>query len=166
MFFEEIFGRFNKKRIDYVVVGGVALVMHGVVRLTADLDLMIYLNEKNISKFVDVVKELGYKPKLPVKAEELISPDKRETWFKERNMKVFSFYNPHQPTSLIDIFIYEPVAYNKIKSNSVKIKIGNISVPVVSINDLIKLKKISGRQQDIEDIKAIKKVKSHEKKKK
>ena len=45
-------------------------------------------------------------------------------------------------------------------------RVGNISIPVVSIDDLIKLKKISGRQQDMEDIRALKKVKLHEKKKK
>ncbi|GBE04941.1 hypothetical protein BMS3Abin10_00560 [bacterium BMS3Abin10] len=66
----------------------------------------------------------------------------------------------------MDVFIYEPVAYKKIKANSIKVRVGNISIPVVSIDDLIKLKKISGRQQDMEDIRALKKVKLHEKKKK
>ncbi len=46
------------------------------------------------------------------------------------------------------------------------VRVGSISIPVVSIDDLIKLKKISGRQQDMEDIRALKKVKLHEKKKK
>ncbi|MDN3515601.1 MAG: hypothetical protein NG747_14545 [Candidatus Brocadia sp.] len=40
MFYESIFDKLNKSHIDYIVVGGVALVLHGAVRLTADLDLI------------------------------------------------------------------------------------------------------------------------------
>jgi len=163
MFYEEIFKSLNKKHIDYVVVGGVAFVLHGVVRLTADLDLMISLEEKNISRFVSLMNELGYKPKVPVRAEELLDPQKRKYWLEEKNMKVFSFYHPHQPLNLIDIFIYEPVDYKKMKSDAVKMKIGKLSMPVASIEDLIMLKEISGRRQDKEDIKALKKIKGYEK---
>ena len=158
MFYEEIFKLLNKKRINYVVVGGVAFVLHGIVRLTADLDLMISLDRKNVTKYLEVMKEFGYKPKLPVKAEELMDRDKREIWLKERNMKVFSYYSPKQPLSLIDVFIYEPILFDELKANAVKIKSGNISIPVASADDLIKLKKISGRRQDMEDIKALKKI--------
>lgn len=163
MFYEEIFKRLNRKHVDYVVVGGVAFVLHGVIRLTADLDLMINLNEKNITKFVDVLHELGYKPRIPVIAEELIDPDKRSYWFKEKNMKVFSFYHPKASISLIDVFIFEPVPYKRIKADSVKFKIGNISIPVASIDYLIKMKEISGRAQDLADIKALRKIKRDEK---
>lgn len=158
MFYEEIFKLLNKKRINYVVVGGVAFVLHGIVRLTADLDLMISLDRKNVGKYVEVMKKLGYKPKLPVKAEELMNDDKRAIWLKEKNMKVFSYYSPKQPLSLIDVFIYEPIAFDELKAHAIKIKAGNISIPVASADDLIKLKKISGRRQDMEDIKALKKI--------
>lgn len=164
MFYEEIFRHLNKRHIDYIVVGGVAFVLHGAVRLTADLDLMVSLDRDNIAKFVDVMNEFGYKPKIPVKAEELLNPEKRDYWLKEKNMKVFSFYHPHQAISLIDIFIYEPVDYEAMKIHSVKMKIGNLFIPVASIDDLIKLKKISGRKQDFEDIKTLKDIKKHEKK--
>ena len=43
-------------------------------------------------------------------------------------------------------------------------KIGNLFIPVTSIDDLIKLKKISARKQDIEDIKVLKEIKKHGKK--
>lgn len=158
MFYEEIFRELNKKKIDYVVVGGVAVVLHGVVRLTADLDLMLHLDEKNLSKFVEVMNELGYRPKVPVKAESLIDPENRRLWFEEKNMRVFSFYHPKKGIMLIDIFINEPVPYNKIKEASVKMKMGNLLIPTVSVEDLIKLKGISGRPQDIADIAALRRL--------
>jgi hypothetical protein len=158
MLFEEIFRELNRRKIDYVVVGGVAVVMHGVVRLTADLDLMVHLDEKNLTRFVEVMNELGYRPKVPVKAESFIDPENRKSWIEEKNMKVFSFYHPKKGIMLIDIFINEPVPYNKIRKAAVKMKIGNLLIPTVSIENLIKLKEISGRLQDIADIEALKRL--------
>lgn len=158
MLFEEIFRELNKKRIDYVVVGGVAVVMHGVVRLTADLDLMVHLEEKNLTKFVEVMNELGYKPKVPVKAESFIDPENRRMWIEEKNMRVFSFYHPKKGIMLIDIFVNEPLPYNKIRKNAVELKMGNLVIPTVSVKDLIQLKEISGRPQDLADIEALKRL--------
>ena len=158
MLFEEIFRELNRRKIDYVVVGGVAVVLHGVVRLTADLDLMVHLKEKNLAKFVDVMNELGYKPKVPVKAESFIDPENRRMWIEEKNMRVFSFYHPKKGIMLIDIFVNEPMPYDKIRQNAVKMKMGNLLIPTVSIEDLVKLKEISGRPQDLADIDALKRL--------
>jgi hypothetical protein len=46
LIYEEIFRALNAKKVKYVVVGGVGLVLHGVVRLTADLDLIVRLETK------------------------------------------------------------------------------------------------------------------------
>lgn len=158
MFYEEIFRELNKRRVDYVVVGGVAVVLHGVVRLTADLDLMLHLDEKNLARFVELMNDLGYRPKVPVKAESLIDPENRRLWFEEKNMRVFSFYHPKKGIMLIDIFINEPVSYDKIKKDAVKMKMGNLLIPTVSVEDLIKLKEISGRPQDMADIEALRRL--------
>jgi len=158
MFYEELFEKLNKSGVDYVVVGGVALVLHGVVRLTADLDLMVHLEEGNLSKFVDIMNELGYRPKVPVKSEEFINAKTRATWINEKNMKVFSFFHPERPIHLIDVFVEEPVDYNVIRSEAVTIMSGSVSMPVVSVKNLIKLKEISGRPQDIADIAALREI--------
>ena len=59
MYYQEVFSALAEKKIRYVVVGGVALVLHGVVRLTADLDLMVALDYANLGKFLAVMAELG-----------------------------------------------------------------------------------------------------------
>jgi len=158
MFYEELFEKLNKSGVDYVVVGGVALVLHGVVRLTADLDLMVHLEEGNLSKFVDIMNELGYRPKAPVKSEEFINAKTRATWINEKNMKVFSFFHPERPIHLVDVFVEEPVDYNVIRSDAVTIMSGSVSIPVVSVKNLIKLKEISNRPQDIADIAALREI--------
>lgn len=158
MLYEEIFEALNSNGVDYVVVGGVALVLHGAVRLTADIDLMVHLEEGNLSKFVNVMKELGYRPKVPVKAEDLISAENRARWINEKNMKVFSFFHPGKAVNLVDVFFEEPLDYTAIRSKAVEIMSGNVSIPIVSIDDLIKLKRISGRPQDIADITALEEI--------
>jgi predicted nucleotidyltransferase len=169
MYYEDVFRRLNEKKVRYIVIGGVALVLHGVVRLTVDLDLMLDLDKNNLEKFVSVVKSLGYKPKMPVKTKDFFDPNMRNKWRKEKNMKVFSFYNPKKPINLIDVFFDEPIDFNKIYKSRKVIKVDNFKLPIISIEHLIKLKKLSGRAQDIADIKSLKKlisIKNEKKKRK
>jgi hypothetical protein len=164
MIYEEIFRALNAKKVNYVVVGGVGLVLHGVVRLTADLDLIVRLETKNLTKFISVIKGLGYRPKAPVKAEEFIDNEKRERWRKEKGMQVFSFYHPKKPAALLAILVNEPIDYEALEEEKEVIQAGSIKIPVVSRRHLIELKKISGRPQDIADINALKEVMKIEKK--
>jgi len=163
MIYEDIFRALNANKVKYVVVGGIALVLHGVVRLTADLDLIIQLETKNLTKFVSVMNSLGYRPKVPVKAEEFIDQEKRETWRTEKGMQVFSWYHPKKPSVLLDVFVDEPIGYETLEEEKEVIRAGSIKIPVVSIQHLIALKKISGRPQDIADINALKEVMKIEK---
>jgi len=164
MIYEEIFRALNAKKVKYVVVGGVGLVLHGVVRLTADLDLIVRLETKNLTKFISVIKGLGYRPRVPVKAEEFIDNEKRETWRKEKGMQVLSFYHPKKPATLLDVLVNEPIDYETLEVEKEVIQAGSIKIPVVSRRHLIELKKISGRPQDIADINALKEVMKIEKK--
>jgi hypothetical protein len=155
MFFELLFRKLQEKNVDYMVVGGVALVLQGAIRMTADLDLMVALDEQNLTLFVDVMNEMGFKPKAPVPAEAFISAANRESWMQDKGMKVFSFYHPGEMVSLVDVFVSEPIPYSEMsKRRDIKM-IDDFSIPVASIRDLIKLKQIAGRPQDIEDIKAL-----------
>jgi predicted nucleotidyltransferase len=69
------------------------------------------------------------------------------------NCEVFSFYDPGKPIALVDIIIRETISYEEIRRNAVDISVDGLQVPVASVDDLIKLKKIAGRPQDLEDIK-------------
>ena len=162
MLFLDMFRKFDEKGLDYVVIGGVALLMHGVVRLTADLDLMVALEHDNLRKLIDAMAELGYRPRIPEPAEALLDPARRRFWIDHKNMEVFSFYEPDQPMALVDIMIREPVDYRTLRGRAVMMGVDGLSVPVASREDLIALKTISGRPQDREDIKALERLADHE----
>jgi diphthamide synthase (EF-2-diphthine--ammonia ligase) len=161
--YEDIFRQLNRNKVDYVVVGGVALVLHGIVRLTADLDLMLSLDGKNLHKFISLMTALGFRPRVPVKAESLADPSMRLYWHEEKQMEVFSFYHPKQAIGLVDVFIKEPIPFDEVNAEAVRIRAGSLSIPVASLDHLMVMKKISARKQDKEDIEAIKRLKRNEK---
>ncbi len=63
MYYESVFKALQENNVRYAVAGGVALVLHGVVRFTADLDLIVDLEPENLSRFVHTMSGLGYRPR-------------------------------------------------------------------------------------------------------
>lgn len=162
MHYEDIIRELNNAGVRYLIVGGIAVTLHGYIRFTCDLDLMLDLNKDNLSKFIPTMEKLGYVPKVPVKAAEFIDPQKREMWVREKNMKVFSFYDPKRHTHLIDIFVENPIDFEEAYPRRMDSNIGNLKIPVISLDDLKKLKLLSGREQDIQDIKELEKIENEE----
>lgn len=159
MFYEEVFRELNRKKVRYVVAGGIAVNLHGVPRVTEDLDLIIYLGEENVGKFSKAMGTLGYKPKTPVKIEDFGIKRNREDWIKNKGMIVFSLWNKHIPYRVIDIFVKDPIDFKELYRDKSNISAGGFKIPVVSIDHLIKLKKMAGRKQDISDIVSLRRAK-------
>lgn len=155
MLYEDLFRGLSGKGVRYVVVGGVALVLYGVVRFTADLDLLVALDRENVRVFVDAMTEFGYLPRLPVRAEDLADPQIRKQWKEEKGMQVFSFYHPERPMELVDIFLAEPIEFAEVERDMRVFQARGVEIPVISIPHLKLLKKLSGRPQDLADIQSL-----------
>jgi len=153
--YEEIFVALDKAGVRYLVVGGVAVVLHGFMRATADLDLFVDLEDSNVKVFISEMKRLGFVPKAPVSLDDFGMTEKREAWRKEKGMAVFSVYRPSHPHELVDVFINEPTPFGAAFDRRKEISIESAKLSLISIPDLIGLKKAVGRPQDIEDIKAL-----------
>ncbi|MBI2340110.1 MAG: hypothetical protein HYU99_07095 [Deltaproteobacteria bacterium] len=158
MLFERIFKALNQQRVKYVVIGGVAVNLHGFSRFTGDLDIALSLTDVEIAKFVKVTKKLGLVPRLPVKIEDFADPAKRTDWIEHKNMKVFSVYNPRNPMEHIDVMIHHVIDFDKMHKNRVTMKEGTLRIPVVGIPDLIRLKETAGRDRDAIDINVLRKI--------
>jgi predicted nucleotidyltransferase len=153
MFLETVINTLNKHRINYVLVGGYAVALHGAVRGTVDVDLVISFNKKSFRQIEKALNSIGLKSRLPISADEVF--DFREEYIKNRNLTAWSFYNPDNPLEMVDIIITEDATEIK----SVLKTINNTKIKIVSINDLISMKMKSGRKQDLEDINALEKLK-------
>ena len=162
MYYENVFRALQQNNIRYAVAGGVALVLHGVVRFTADLDLLVDLEQENLGRFLQAMTELGYRPRNPVKTGEVLDPAIRESWKREKGMVVFSFIDPSQPMTMIDVFIEEKIPFQEVMQEIVLMEARGITIPVVSLKHLKRLKQSAGRPQDLADIEAIEALGSEE----
>lgn len=140
---------FQSQGVRFAVAGGYAVALHGAVRGTVDVDIVLRLSRGDYLAAEKALKGLGLAPRLPVDAGQLF--DFREDYIKNRNLVAWSFYNPSNPAEIVDVVITHDLGKMKIHT----IKLGEVKVPIVSRRDLIAMKKKSGRPQDLEDIKAL-----------
>jgi hypothetical protein len=106
-----IFKKFNEEGIRYFVVGGLAMNLLGVPRVTYDIDILIDLEDNNILALMKLMKEWGFKPKVPVNVMDFADPKKCAEWISTKNMKAFNLVNAKWALSEIDIIIDAPVTY-------------------------------------------------------
>lgn len=158
MFYERVFRQLNKCRVKYLVAGGVAVNLYGVPRFTNDLDILIDFSKNNVLKLGKAMKACGFSPKVPVKLEDLSKAETRKDWIEKRNMKVFSFCDLEPPHQLVDILILAKIDFKTAYAKRTEMKAGDVTVPLVSLKDLIKLKKNAGRKQDMGDLEMLRKI--------
>jgi len=157
-----LFKALNEANVQYIVVGGLATVLHGYARFTADVDLVINLNKAEAVKAINVFTSIGLKPRAPVDPMQFTDKAIRESWINDKNMLVFSFFDPDNPLMVLDVFIREPFPFEEMIKRIVQMDFGDITVPVCAINDLIEMKKKAGRPKDLEDIKYLESVQNLE----
>ena len=153
--YENIFEQLEKNKVDYLLIGGLAVALYGIPRTTGDIDLMINMNPENLLRLIKTMKQLGFIPKAPVKAEDLADPHKRAEWIQSKNMKVFSFYHPDNPYALIDVMIDNPLNYEELARGKTQVSSRGAKIFLIPKKMLIKLKELAGREQDLSDIKAL-----------
>ncbi len=153
-----IFRELNKEGIKYVVCGGVAVNLWGIPRMTYDIDLLLEMSDANLKKFLSLIKTWGFKPKVPVAMMDLLDGEKRKTWIEEKNMRAFSLSNPEWAISEVDVLIGISPDYNDVIGRIVYKYAGDVKIPIVSLEDLIAMKKNTGRRQDKSDIEYLRKL--------
>jgi hypothetical protein len=153
--FEAVFAALQSAGVRYLVVGGVAVVLQGYPRFTADLDLVVSLDRENLLGLVDALSTLGYRPREPVPAAALADAETRRLWIQEKDLTVFSFWSPGHPATEIDVFVTEPFPIEPALARALRVQLGALTVPVASIPDLIFLKRQSARTKDLDDIQAL-----------
>ena len=158
IFYEEILRAFQKQKVKYVLVGGIAVNLLGSLRSTADLDILVETRDNNLKKIVNIMKKYGYRVKQPVDPIKIADKKTRQDWIKNKHMKAFNFYKQDELKE-VDIIIESPVSFEEARKKPVRIKIDDLILPVISINNLIKMKKKTGRAIDKLDIDELKKIK-------
>ena len=156
--FLPVFRSLNGSGTRYVTVGGVAVVLHGHARLTADLDLIVDLEPAAAGRAVRCLVDLGLKPRAPVSPLDFAEPETRAAWIADKGMQVFSMFDPGNPLLTVDLFVSHPLPFEELYARSVSCEIQGVEVRIASIADLIALKRLSDRPEDARDIEALERI--------
>lgn len=145
----------NESGVDYVIVGGIAVVLHGVDRLTADLDVVLDLQRDAALKAMKCLEQLGYRPRPPVRMEDFAEPEQRQHWMEAKNMQVFSLWDPRGELPVLDLFVSYPLDFQGLLEHSVEVDVGGLKTRIASIEHLIEMKSGTNRDKDEQDIAAL-----------
>jgi len=159
LFYEEVLAKLGDSNIRFLVVGAVAMNLHGVPRMTADLDLLAELSSSNLAALIRALEDLGYKPRLPVPATALLDPDRRREWVEQRNLRAFTFVHSLRPLQEIDLLLESPVSFQEADRAKKVLSVGSLRIPLISLDHLIAMKRAAGRAQDSADVDALERVK-------
>lgn len=153
--YDGVFAALHHAGVRYVVVGGTAVVLQGYARLTVDLDLAVDLSTEQLSAAVGALTGVGLLPRLPVDPYDFADPVTRHTWVTERNLLVFSMFDPASARREVDLFATEPVPFEELHADASHFNIAGTAVRVASRRHLIAMKRLAGRPRDLDDIAAL-----------
>lgn len=160
--YKEILVTLTKNKIDYLVVGGVAINIHGYARFTGDIDILLSLEEKNLKKMEKIMHDAGYTERLPVNLKDLANKSKVRNWLKTKGMTVYTFISEKRIRLDIDILVEKSISFEKYYKRKMLVDVWGIKLPVISFEDLIAMKKEAGREKDLLDLKELLKLKADE----
>ena len=143
--FKEFIELLNVNKVKYLVVGGYAVGFHGHPRYTKDIDLRVLMKSNNASNIIKSVKEFGFES-LGLEEEDFLNSD---------NIIQLGF----PPNRIVLLTEIAGVEFESCYSNKLTIEFEGVTIPFISLNDLIKNKQSSGRLQDLADAEKLEKLK-------
>jgi len=149
---EAVVRALDAARVRYLIVGGVAVVAHGFVRFTADLDLVLDPDRTALERAVGALAALDYRPRAPVAFEEFADPARRAEWARDKGLTVFSVFSPRHGATEIDLFVEPPFEFEPAYARAVHLETApGVTATFVGLDDLIAMKRSAGRPQDLQD---------------
>ena len=153
-----IFVALNAARVKYLVIGGLAVILHGVDRHTWDVDLAVELTTGNLKALEQALERIGFYRRVPTPIEGLADPKTRRIWTGQRNMKVYSFIERSGRSRVVDVMVNPPTPFDAVYRRRVIVRPFGVTIPLVPVDVLIRLKQQAARPQDFHDIANLKQL--------
>jgi hypothetical protein len=138
--YEEIISALLEADVDFIVGGGVACVLHGVERVTMDVDIAVATDPENFSRFIGVMEDLGLKPRVPVDPRTLLDDRVLDNIINDKHALVFSFLDPDLPTRHVDIFLRNDLNHEALSPHVETVQFRSRVLKVVSKQKLLDIK--------------------------
>lgn len=139
--FVECIKSFHGRDVRFLVVGGYAVAFHGHPRYTSDLDLWLWVDQTNAERVIAALEDFGF-GELGL----------RESDFLDENRVVQLGYPPVRVDLLTSL---DGVDFTGCHERRVEADLGGVTVPFISLDDLLANKRSSGRHQDLADLEAL-----------
>lgn len=152
MFYIDLFRGLHEHHVRYLLVGGLAMNLHGVPRMTMDVDIVLALDDANLDAFIACARKLGLKPVAPVPLESLKNPEQRRQWIEDRHMIAFALGAPQGGGATVDVLIQHPLDIDTAIAAAVRREVDGVPVTLCAVKDMIALKQGTGRRQDAADL--------------
>jgi len=147
-----ICGALEQAGVRYAVVGGHAVALHGAVRGTVDIDIVLSWTQASLVNAERALTGIGLVSRLPIAAADIL--EFRDEYIQKRNLIAWNFYNPKDLSEQVDIVI----TYDLKGKRTKRIDLEDTSIRILSKADLIEMKRKSGRPQDKEDVMALERL--------
>ena len=158
MFYLDLFAALNRHQVSYVLIGGLAVALHGVERNTMDVDVCVVVSPDNMSRLAAAANELNLQPMLPVPLSALEDIDTLRRWHTERHLQAFALRSDQLAGVTLDVLLFPPVDPNEMVKRAQQLVIAGVPVALACIDDLIALKQSAGRPIDLADIEHLKRL--------
>ena len=142
----EILRQLTEASVDFVVIGGIAVVLLGSARNTKDLDITFATDEANLEALGEVLTSLNARLR-GVHEDVPFVPD-------ARTLRQVSLLTLETDAGWLDLLAEPPGGppYATLRANAAELDLGGFHIRVADIDDMIKMKNTAGRLQDLADI--------------
>lgn len=154
--FDALIATLQEADVRFVIAGGLAVNVHGYLRFTKDVDVVLNLDAQNVVRAFEALARIGYRPLVPVSAAQLADAATRERWIRDEDMHVLQFWSDTHRETPVDVFVSEPFDFESEYREAVRRPFGAYEVRFVSLATLIRMKELANRPQDGIDVEYLK----------
>jgi hypothetical protein len=138
--FRDFIQALNDQGVEYILVGGYAVILHGYRRMTGDMDIWVNRTQKNYSKLVRAFSQFRL-PVFDMTEQKFLDVDSAD---------VFSFGRP--PVSIDILTRLKGVEFEQAFSQALQFDENGLVIRFLHLNNLMEAKKAAGRFKDLDDI--------------
>ena len=158
MFYLDLIRTLNEEGIRYLVVGGVAVNSHGVVRFTMDIDVATDPEVNQSREWESACDRLGLNPMRPVRFDQMYDPVERSRLMVEKNLIAFGLISKNPEDPIVDVLFDQPRPFAAAYERRVVKDSGGVAIPLIAVSDLMAMKKAAGRAKDLIDMEELGKL--------
>jgi hypothetical protein len=146
----EIFNALARRKVEYVTIGGIAIQAYGGQRLTQDLDLAIDASSANVTRLAGALRDLDARILGPEGQRSRSVPSAQLLGSSEQ----WHLITLHGPLDLLTLPAHLG-SFADLRARAHEVPLGDLLIPIVHREDLLKMKRAAGRPQDLADIRLL-----------